>query len=86
MNKPKMTYFKKEDVLHLAISDELEGDSIELSPNIMAELNGNGELIGIEILKASTFAQNSILDADFAKRFLLTSKNQQVWSLVALFF
>ncbi len=55
MNKPKMTYFEKEDILHLVISDEPESDSIELSPNITAELNDNGELIGIEILNANAF-------------------------------
>ena len=67
MNKPKMTYFEQEDILHLMISDEPESDSIELSPNITAELNGNGELIGIEILNASAFIQDTILDANFAK-------------------
>ena len=57
MNKPKMTYFQKEDILHIVISDDPESDSIELSPNITAELNDNGELIGIEILNASAFIQ-----------------------------
>ncbi len=67
MNKPKMTYFEQEDILHLMISDEPESDSIELSPNITAELNESGELIGIEILNASAFIQDTILDANFAK-------------------
>ena len=58
LNKPKTIYFEKEDILHLVISDEPESDSIELSPNITAELNENGELIGIEILNASTFIQD----------------------------
>jgi uncharacterized protein YuzE len=48
-----MTYFEKDDVLHLAISDEPEAGSVELSPNITAELNDKGEMIGIEILEAS---------------------------------
>ena len=50
MNKPKMTYFEENDVLHLAISEEDEAGSVELSPNITAELNDKGDLIGIEIL------------------------------------
>ncbi len=29
MNRTKMTYFKEEDVLHLAISDEKEAGSVE---------------------------------------------------------
>ena len=67
MNKPKMTYFEKEDILHLAISDEPESGSIELSPNITAELNENGKLIGIEILNVSAFIQETVLDTNFAK-------------------
>jgi len=67
MNKTKMKYFQKEDILHLAISDENEADSVELSPNITAELNEDGELIGIEILKASSFIRDSILETVQAK-------------------
>ena len=67
MNKTKMAYFKDEDVLHLAISDEKEASSIELSPNVTAELNENGELIGIEIIEASSFIRDSFLEAAQAK-------------------
>jgi uncharacterized protein YuzE len=67
MSKPKMTYFKDEDILHLIISDEKESNSVELSPNITAELNESGELIGIEILEASSFIRDSILEAAQAK-------------------
>ena len=76
MNKPKMCYFEKEDVLHLIISDEEEANSVELSPNITAELNGQGELIGIEILQASTFVRDSIMEAVQAKLLNLASKKQ----------
>ena len=62
MNKSQMTYFEKDDVLHLAISDEPESASVELSPNVTAELNDKGELIGIEILNASSFVRDSILE------------------------
>ena len=75
MNKPKMTYFEKEDILHLVISDEPESDSIELSPNITAELNDNGELIGIEILNATAFIQESVLDKGFAKGISLANES-----------
>lgn len=73
MNNLKMTYFEKEDILHLVISDDPESDSVELSPNITAELNENGELIGIEILNASTFIQDAVLDTNLAKRLSLAS-------------
>jgi len=58
-----MLYFEQEDILHLAITDEPERSSIELSPNITVELNHKGEMIGIEILNASTFIRDSLLDS-----------------------
>ena len=67
MDKTRMAYFEKDDVLHLAISDEPEAGSIEVSPNITAELNAKGELIGIEILSASTFIRDSVLESVQAK-------------------
>ena len=67
MNKMKMTYFDKEDVLYLEISDEPEAGSIELEPNITAELNDKGELIGVEILRASDFIRDSVLESIQAK-------------------
>jgi uncharacterized protein YuzE len=63
MNKTRMTYFETEDILHLIISDELEANSVELSPGITIELNEKGEMIGVEIINASTFLRNSLLDS-----------------------
>jgi len=63
MSKTGMMYFEKDDVLHLAISDEPEAGSVELSPNITAELNDKGEMIGIEILEASRFIRVSIMES-----------------------
>ena len=68
-----MEYFEKEDVLHMTISDEPEAGSVELSPNITAELNSKGELIGIEILNASDFVRDSILESAQAKMLKLPS-------------
>lgn len=67
MDKTKMTYFKDEDILHIVISEEKEANSIELSPNITAELNESGELIGIEILKASSFLRDFVLESSQAQ-------------------
>jgi len=67
MNKMRMTYFDKEDILYLKISSGPEGGSIELGPNITVELDEKGELIGIEILNASDFIRDSILDSVQAK-------------------
>jgi len=67
MTKPKMLYFSEEDIVHLVISEEEEANSVELSPNITAELNAKGELIGIEILHASTFLRDAIMEGVQAK-------------------
>ena len=62
-----MAYFEKDDILHLALTDEAETNSVELGPDITAELNDKGELIGIEILNASTFMRDMILESVQAK-------------------
>jgi uncharacterized protein YuzE len=62
-----MTYFQDEDILHVVISDDHEANSVELSPNVTAELNDRGELIGIEIIQASSFIRDSILETAQAK-------------------
>ena len=55
MSNTRMVYFEENDILHLSVSDEPEAGSVELSPNVTAELNEQGELIGIEIINASSF-------------------------------
>jgi uncharacterized protein YuzE len=67
MNKMKMMYFDKEDILYLKILDGQESGSIELIPNITVELNDEGEPIGIEILNASSFIRDSIFESIQAK-------------------
>jgi uncharacterized protein YuzE len=62
-NKSKLTYFETEDVLHILLSDEKEAGSVELSPNITVELNEAGEMIGVEILEASEFLKNTVLES-----------------------
>jgi uncharacterized protein YuzE len=61
MKKPRMFYFAEGDILHLVIAEGEEVSSVELSPDIVAELNVQGEVIGIEILNASTFVPNTII-------------------------
>jgi uncharacterized protein YuzE len=77
MNKPKMSYFEQEDILHLVIAEEEEANSVELSPNITAELNEQGELIGIEILHASTFVRDAILEGVQARLLNLTNTGKE---------
>jgi uncharacterized protein YuzE len=70
---PRMNYFPEEDILHLLISEEPESASIEISPNITAELNANGELIGVEILNASVYMRDFILESIQGKLLNLVS-------------
>ena len=67
MNSPTMQYFPEQDIIHLAITNEEEMESLELSPNITAELNADGDLIGVEILKASIFLRDFILESTQAR-------------------
>ncbi|MDJ0509392.1 MAG: DUF2283 domain-containing protein [Crocosphaera sp.] len=68
-----MNYFKEEDILHLLISEEAEAGSVEISPNVTAELNAAGELIGVEIINASTYMRDFILESAQAKLLNLVS-------------
>ena len=75
MSNTRMVYFEENDVLHLSISNEPETASVELSPNITAELNEQGELIGIEILNASSFIRDSILESAQARLLSLVEED-----------
>ena len=76
MNETHLYYFETEDVLHLVIAEGEESRSVELYPNITAELNSQGELIGIEILNAREFLRDSLLGTAQAKLLGLTSPEQ----------
>ena len=67
MNKTRIRYFEQEDVLHLTIAEGPESRSLELSPNITVELNDQNELIGVEILNATTFLRDAVLESIQAK-------------------
>jgi len=75
MNKGHMAYFEKDDVLHFAVSDETEAGSVEVSPNITVEVNEKGEMIGVEILNASTFIRDLVLESVQAKMLHLTESS-----------
>ena len=73
MNKPKLFLFEKEDILQFVVSEDKEANSVELSPNITAELNTMGELIGIEVLNASIYLRDFFMQTAQAKLLNLTS-------------
>ncbi len=66
-----MTYFDTEDILYLLYSEGPQSGSLELTPDITADLNENGNLIGIEILNASSFIEGVILEGKLAKELTL---------------
>ena len=68
MIRQKIRYFE-EDVLHLVITDEPEASSLELSPLITVELNAQHEVIGVEILKASSFLRDAVFESIQARTF-----------------
>lgn len=52
MNDFKVFYDDEEDILYLAKEGE-EAEVVELSPGVNMELDSNGNLIGVELFKAS---------------------------------
>ena len=67
MNKTTIRYFEQEDILHLVISEEPESRSLEIGPDITVELNDQNEMIGVEILNASKFLRDAVLESIQAK-------------------
>ena len=67
MTNTRMVYFEENDILHLSVSDESEAGSIKLSPDMTAEFNDQGDLIGVEIINTSSFIRDSILESAQAK-------------------
>ncbi|MFZ2489803.1 MAG: DUF2283 domain-containing protein [Anaerolineae bacterium] len=58
-----MTYFEKEDVLHLLVAPGPESQSVELGPDITVELDEQGQILGVEILNASKFMRDSVMES-----------------------
>lgn len=54
MNR-KYNYDKESDSLYIYLEEGEEENFEEIAPGINIELNKNGEIIGVEILKASRF-------------------------------
>lgn len=67
MSKSTMRYFEDDDILHLVVADGEEARSVELGPNITVELDENNQLLGVEIINASAFLRDAVLDSVQAK-------------------
>lgn len=63
----EINYYKEEDIMHIVICEGSERGSMEINPDITLELDENREIIGIEILRASKFIRDFILETAQAK-------------------
>ena len=63
MAKFKVFYDEKEDVLYLAKEGQ-EEEVVEIAPGVNVELDASGELIGVELFKASSLFKDARADAD----------------------
>ena len=64
----KLKYYEESDVLYYLISEGEEDSAIELTPGVTVELNKEKEISGIEILDASKFMKNFIVE-NFQSKF-----------------
>jgi uncharacterized protein YuzE len=55
----KVFYDQKEDVLYLGKKGQ-EEEIVEIAPGINVELDGSGELIGVELFNASSLLKDVI--------------------------
>ena len=53
----KVFYDEEEDILYLAKEGE-EAEVVEISPGVNMEIDSNGNLIGVEMFKASLMFKN----------------------------
>lgn len=51
--KPIIRYDNKVDALYIIAKKGTEEEFVEIAPGVSVELNGHGDVIGIEILNAS---------------------------------
>ena len=61
-NNKQFFYDRQADVLYLLVKKGKEEEVVEVSPGVNVELDGQGKLLGIEILNASA-AMKPIISA-----------------------
>jgi uncharacterized protein YuzE len=59
----RMVYFEQEDILQLMVAPGPEARSVGFSPDVTVEMDVKGQILGIEILNASRFMRDSIMDS-----------------------
>ena len=61
MPKPRLMYFPDKDILYLWFADGKERTSVALRPQVTAEYDAKGALLGIEMLDASPLVHDLLL-------------------------
>ncbi|GEM_PF-1580629 len=65
----ELWYDAEEDILGIQIGKKQYWKSVEVAPNVVVDLSKNGEIIGVEILKAKeSFKQNAPVIISSAKK------------------
>ncbi len=57
--KWQVRYDSEADILYIA-SEGMEAEAVEIADGVFAELDANGELIGVELLRASQLLRDVI--------------------------
>ena len=61
MPQPRLRYFPDKDILSLWCADGKERTSVELRPQVTAEYDAKGALLGIAMLDASPLVHDLLL-------------------------
>jgi len=65
--EPRVNYDSSTDVLYLVTREGIEAEFREAMPGVNVEMDEEGEVIGVEILRASQLLKN-VLDSLYRKR------------------
>lgn len=57
----KLSYDRETDSLYVLLADRPGADAIEVAPGVVADLDEQGELVGIDIDHASRFVDDEML-------------------------
>jgi len=74
----KLTYFKDTDTLYIDLSSQTSIESIEISENIVADLDSKGNIAGIEIENASNIIDFSNFSFNIPIHEILKNKKDLV--------
>lgn len=60
----KLHYYKETDSLYIDLSKRTSVDSKEISPGVVVDFSGKGQIVGIDIQNASNIVDLSSIEAD----------------------